>query len=297
LQFILIHRSNVYFCGKLLHMDFELSTTQFTGWADQLTDAAIHYGPPLLLAILMLWVGLKIINKLQALAAKALEVAGISESLVPFLASVVSVALKIVLFLVVAGVVGIDTASFVAILAAASFAVGLALQGSLSNFAAGIIILIFRPYKVGQWIEVCDKFGKVEEIQVFNTIMITPGNKTLIIPNGQVVDNIVTNYSERGYARLELSVSMPYGESFPKVKEVLLDVLRNTPGVLEDPEPEVGIETFDSHNIILTARPYVSPDDYWPVTFEINQRIKAAFHQHNIQVSYSEGIELGPIGA
>ncbi|MEL7220496.1 MAG: mechanosensitive ion channel family protein, partial [Bacteroidota bacterium] len=247
-------------------MDFELSTTQFSGWMDKLIEVALTYGPPILLAIFMLFVGLKIIKRLQALAYKALEKAGISESLVPFLSSVVGIGLKVLLFLAVAGVVGIDTASFVAILAAASFAVGLALQGSLSNFAAGIIILIFRPYKVGQWIEVCDKFGKVEEIQVFNTIMVTPGNKTLIIPNGQVVDNIVTNYSERGYARLELEVTMPYGESFPKVKAIIFEVLRNTPGVLNDPEPEVGIETFDSHSIVVTARPYVSPDDYWPVT-------------------------------
>lgn len=277
-------------------MELELDTAQITGWVDKLIDLAIAHGPPLLIAIVMLYVGLKVIGKMQVLAAKALEVAGISESLVPFLASVVGVGLKVVLFLAVAGIVGIDTASFVAILAAASFAVGLALQGSLSNFAAGIIILIFRPYKVGQWIEVCDKFGKVEEIQVFNTIMITPGNKTLIIPNGQVVDNVVTNYSERGYARLELAVSMPYGESFPKVQKVILDLLEDTPGVLAEPAPEVGIETFDTHNIILTARPYVRPDDYWPVTFEVNKRIKAAFHHNNIQISYSEGIELGPIG-
>ena len=98
----------------------------------------------------------------------------------------------------IASIIGINIASFVAILAAASFAVGLALQGSLSNFAAGIIILIFRPYKVGQWIEVCEKFGRVEEIQVFNTLIVTPGNKTLIIPNGQIVDNIVTNFSKKG---------------------------------------------------------------------------------------------------
>lgn len=274
----------------------DLDTEQVFLWTDKIIDLAIKVGPPLLLGILILIIGLKIIKKIQEVTAKALRLANFNESLVPFLSSVVAVGLKIVLFLAVASIVGIDTASFVAILAAASFAVGLALQGSLSNFAAGIIILVFRPYKTGDWIEVNDKFGKVEEIQIFNTIIVTPGKKTLIIPNGQVVDNIVTNFSEKGQVRLELSVTMPYGENFPNVQRIILDVLDNTPGVLKDPVPSVGIETFDSHSIVLTVRPFVLPDDYWDVTFEVNQRIKAAFYENKIKVAYSEGIELGPIG-
>ncbi|MEL6659890.1 MAG: mechanosensitive ion channel family protein [Bacteroidota bacterium] len=274
----------------------DMDTDQLQGWMQTLVELVTNYGPPLLLAIILLVVGLKIIGRVERVAAKGLAAAGISDSLVPFLSSLIGVGLKVLLFLAVAGIVGIDTASFVAVLAAAGFAVGLALQGSLSNFAAGIIILIFRPYKVGQWIEVSDRFGRVEEIQIFNTILITPGNKTLIIPNGQVVDNIVTNFSERGYVRLELAVTMPYGEDFPRVKEIIFDVLRDTPNVLSEPEPEVGIETFDTHSIILTVRPYVEPDYYWPVTFDVHQRIKTAFSSNKIQVSYSEGIELGPIG-
>lgn len=277
-------------------MQMQLDTAQVGKWVDIVVAMALKHGPPILIAIILLVIGMKVIAKAQIVTAKAMRVANINESLVPFLSAVVGVGLKIVLFLAVAGIVGIDTASFVAILAAASFAVGLALQGSLSNFAAGIIILIFRPFKVGQWIEVSDKFGRVDEIQVFNTLIVTPGNKTLIIPNSQVVDNIVTNFSERGHVRLELAVTMPYGEDFPKVQGIIMDVLRTTPGVLPQPEPTVGIETFDSHSIVLTVRPYVLPDDYWPVTFEVNKRIKAAFHQYHIQVAYSEGVELGVIG-
>ncbi len=274
----------------------DLDTAQVSGWIDKITDVAITNGPPLVLGIILLVIGLKVIAKVEVIVSKALRVAKINESLVPFLTSVASVGLKIILFLAIAGIVGIDTAAFVGILAAASFAVGLALQGSLANFAAGIIILIFKPYKAGDWIEVNDKFGKVEEIQIFNTIMGTPGNKTLIIPNGQVVDNIVTNFSEKGRVRLDLSVTMPYGEDFPAVQNIILQVLNSTPGVLNDPKPTVGIETFDSHSIILTVRPFVFPDDYWDVTFAVNKGIKAAFHDNNIKVAYSEGIELGPIG-
>lgn len=274
----------------------QLDTAQVGKWVDIVIAMALKHGPPLIIGIILLVVGMKVIAKAQTVTAKAMRAAGINDSLVPFLSAVVGVGLKIVLFLAVAGIVGIDTASFVAILAAASFAVGLALQGSLSNFAAGIIILIFRPFKVGQWIEVSDKFGRVDEIQVFNTLIVTPGNKTLIIPNSQVVDNIVTNFSERGHVRIELAVSMPYGEDFPKVQTIIMDVLRTTPGVLPQPEPTVGIETFDSHSIVLTVRPYVLPDDYWSVTFEVNKRIKAAFHQHHIPVAYSDGVQLGTIG-
>jgi len=170
------------------------------------------------------------------------------------------------------------------------------LQGSLSNFAAGILILIFKPYKVGDWIDVQDKFGKVEEIQVFSTLIVTPGQKTLIIPNGQVVESIVTNFSKKGYVRLELNVTMPYAESFPKIKEIIREELKKAPLVLQDMEPEIGIESYDSHSIILAVRPFAKPDDFWEVTFDVHERIKAAFNQHGIQVAYSEGVEMGKIG-
>ena len=274
----------------------DIDTAQISGWVGKAIDFAILHGPPLIIAIVLLVVGLKVIKKIEIIVAKALRLAKINESLVPFLSSMAAIGLKILLFMTIAGIVGIDIAAFVGILAAATFAIGLALQGSLANFAAGIVILIFKPYKTGDWIEVNDKFGKVEEIQIFNTIMVTPGKKTLIIPNGQVVDNIVTNFSEKGQVRLELNVTMPYGEDFPKVQSIIMNVLDNTPGVLPMPKPSVGIETFDSHSIVLTVRPFVLPDDYWDVTFEVNQRIKAAFHENKVQVAYSEGVELGIIG-
>lgn len=269
---------------------------QVNSYLNQITQMIIDYAPKLALALIVVIVGLKIINKLSDLASKAMARAGISENILPFLHSILSVSMKVLLLFSVAGIIGIETSSFIAVLAAAGFAVGLALQGSLSNFAAGIIVLIFKPYKVGDWIEVQEKFGKVEEIQIFNTIIVTPGRKTLIIPNGQIVEGIVTNYSKKGCIRLELNVTMPYEESYPKVEKVLLDVLVNTPKVLQEPAPEVGIEAYDSHNIILGVRPYVHPDDFWEVTFEVHRRVKAAFNEHNVKVAYSEGVEIGNIG-
>ena len=207
----------------------ETELQELTGWMETLTVMVLEYAPKLVLAVILLFVGIKIINKVANLASKALQKAGVSDNLLPFISSIVGIGLKVLLFFSIAGIVGIDTASFVAVLAAASFAVGLALQGSLSNFAAGIIILIFRPYNTEEWIEVDGKFGKVEEIQIFNTILVTPGLKTLVIPNGQIVDNIVTNFSRKGHMRLELNVTMPYNESFPRVEAILMDVMKNTP--------------------------------------------------------------------
>jgi len=186
--------------------------------------------------------------------------------------------------------------SLVGIIAAVGFAVGMALQGSLSNFAAGIMVMVFKPYKVGDYVEVSDKFGKVESIQIFNTSVVTPGQKTHIIPNGQVVEGVITNFSAKGHIHLELNISMPYEESFPKVKQVILAALDEMPNVLKEPAPTVGIETYDSHNIILSVRPFIEPEDYWTVTFDANSRIKEAFSKAGIRMAYSEGVELGPIG-
>lgn len=266
--------------------------TQITKWIENL----ISMLPSILIGILAIIIGFWLIKKIMKLINASLAKAGLEPEIVSFLTSVINILLKIFLLLSIAGYVGIDTAAFIGVLAAASFAVGMALQGSLSNFAAGIIIVLFKPYKVGDWVEVQEKFGKVEDIQIFNTLVTTPGKKVLIIPNGEVISGIVTNFSKKGNIRMELNVTMPYAESFPKVKEVILKELSNHPKVLKDPAPEIGIESFDSHSVILAVRPYVLPDDYWEVYYDTYALIKSAFNRNNIKVAYSEGVEIGDIG-
>ncbi|MEL6355340.1 MAG: mechanosensitive ion channel [Bacteroidota bacterium] len=259
-------------------------------------DGIVHYAPKIALAIVILLIGIRIINRVVRLSVNAMRKQGLGDSILPFIGSIVSVGLKVALFFVVAGTLGFDTAGLVTVIAAAGFAVGLALQGSLSNFAAGILILIFRPYKVGDWIQVNDFFGRVQEIQIFNTILSTPGEKTLIVPNGQVIDNVVTNFSQRGKVRLELNLLMAYEESFPKIRQIILDALRDADLVMQDPPPQVGIESYDTHNIVVAVRPFVHPDEYWAATFQVNEIIKAALSLNGIQMAYSEGVELGKIG-
>ncbi len=264
-------------------------------WND-LLDFSKEFLPKLAGAILVVVVGFWIIRKLAVVVRLSLQKAKFSKEVTPFIVSFLNIAMKVIVLLVAAGMVGIETTSIVGILAAAGFAVGLALQGSLGNFAAGILLMVTRPYKAGDMVEVNGKFGKVEEIHIFNTVLTTPGFKTLIIPNGKVIDDTIINFSAKGAIRLELNVSMPYEESFPKVEHIILSALKTVPQVLGDPAPEVGIETFDSHNVVLSIRPFVLPDDYWDGIFEVHRRVKAAFNSHGIKVAYSEGIELGPIG-
>jgi len=259
-------------------------------------DKTIFYLPRIIIAGLIFWIGFKVAKKIVELVKTALKKTGFSETLRPFLSSTVGVILKGAVLFIIATVLGADLTGLFAILAAAAFAVGMALQGSLGNFASGILILTLKPYKVGDWIEVEDKFGRVAEIGIFSTDVLTPGNKILIIPNSMVTDSVVTNFTEKGMIRLELEVTMPYEESFPKVQKILFESLETVPKILEEPFPEIGILNFDSHNVQLIVRPYVRPDDFWEVTFNAHKAIKRALSANRIKVAYSEGVEFGAIG-
>lgn len=262
----------------------------------KMMEWAVVFGPKLLMAIVILVVGFKILKRIMKGVNLSLSKAAVGEEIEQFFGSMIELILKAAIVLFAASVVGIQFSALFGILAAAGFAVGLALQGFMGNFASGLTILFFKPYKIGDWVSIADTFGKVESIQIFSTSLVTPGEKTLIIPNGQVTDNIITNFSSKGKIRIELTVTMPYEESFPKVQKVILDTLKEVKSILHEPAPLVGIESYDSHNIIVAVRPYINPDDYWSATFEIYSQIKSAFQKHDIQVAYSEGVELGKIG-
>ncbi len=262
----------------------------------KLIDQLQEFAPKLVGAILVLIIGFWIIGKLEKMIANMMKKSGLDDDVRPFLQSIASIGLKVLLIFSCAGIVGIETTSFVAVLAAAGFAVGMALQGSLGNFAAGVMILVFKPFRAGDWIQVGDYLGKVSEIQMINTTITSLENKTVIIPNGVAISDVVVNLSTRKYLRVDINVSMPYEEDFPKVEQIIYDAIKDIPQIIEEPEPFVGIEEFESHSIKVAVRPYCLPDDYFTVYFEALKRIKAAMSANNIRVAYSEGIELGKIG-
>ncbi len=274
----------------------EFSTSKIHQYFDVAIDQAVYILPRLLFAFLILWLGFKVLKRLHKLIDKALEKVGITDTLRPFITSLINVALKVFLFMIVANVVGADITGLIAIFAATGFAIGMALQGSLGNFASGVLILSFRPYKVGDWVSVDEKFGKVKEIGIFNTIIITPGHNLLIVPNSKVTDNVVTNFSHKDTIRLDLKVIIPYQESYPKVEQLIKTTIKSLPILLDSPEPEIGIHAFDSHYIEIAVRPYTLPDNFWEGTFAFNKAIKKSLHDNNIKMAYAEGVELGEIG-
>lgn len=273
-----------------------MDTEKIQKYIDQFMDWAVVFVPRFILAIVILYIGFFIVKKISLILRRGLEKANLGPEVTEFLSSILDIIFKIIVIAISASIIGIKLSALFGVLAAAGFAVGLALQGFLGNFASGLTILFFKPYRVGDWVSISEKFGKVENIQIFNTTLTTPNDKTLVIPNGQVTDNIITNFSTKGKIRLELNVSMGYAESFPKVRTVILDALQDCDFILENPKPIVGIESYDSHNIMIAIRPYILPDDYWEATFEIYGKVKEAFSKNGIMAAYSEGVELGPIG-
>ena len=277
-------------------VDTAKNVDKATKYFNKAIDSIVTYLPSAIGAILVLWIGFKVINKIMSFVEKLLEKSSLSETIRPFILSVLGIILKVAVILAAAGIAGVDLSIFATIIGASVLAIGLSLQGSLGNLASGLLVLSIKPYKVNDWIEINEKFGKVTEIGIFNTTVVTPGNKTLIIPNSMMTSDVITNHSKRGVIRLEIDVTMPYAESFPRVKKIIEEAISTIPNILDSPKPEIGIEGYDSHSVQVAVRPYVNPDDFWEVTFACYENIKKAFSDNNIQVAYSEGVELGSIG-
>jgi len=261
-----------------------------------LSDQAVSYAPKLLLAIVVLIIGLIVLSRFKSMVKNMMIKANWDRDLVPFLSSMLDVLLKALLFLTVAEIIGIKTASFLALLAAAGFAIGMALQGSLGNFASGVMVLIFKPYKTGDLIEIADSRGWVKEIQIFNTILRTATNQTVIVPNGLATSGKIINHSTNGFIRVDLFNAIPYDEDFIKVEKAILEEVALIPEVLKDPEASVGIEEFDSHNIKIGTFLHAKPEHYWDVYYKAHIAIKNALGKNDVKMAYSEGIELGSIG-
>ncbi|MFY0671988.1 MAG: mechanosensitive ion channel [Bacteroidia bacterium] len=257
-------------------------------YSDLAMEWVVDHGPTFILAILTLLIGLWIIGRLTKLAGKVLEKRNTDPSLSSFVMSLTSIGLKALLIISVADMVGIQTTSFVAIIGAAGLAVGLALQGTLANFAGGVLVLIFKPYKVGQLIEAQGHTGWVNEIQIFVTVLTTPDNKTVIIPNGAISNGNITNYSMLGKIRVDLIMGISYESDIRKAKEILLEVMNKHDKVLKDPAPFVGVESLGDSAVNLAVRPHSTPEDYWDVYFDIYEEGKIALDDNGINIPFPQ---------
>lgn len=250
-----------------------------------LWDTVLAWSPKIVAAIVVLIIGFWIVNIISKLIGKSLTKSGIDADLVPFLKSLVSVLLKILVVITAAGVVGIEITAFAALIAGAGLAIGAAMSGTLSHFAAGVMVLIFKPYKVGDLVDIQGVVGHVDEIQVFNTVINTLENKKVIMPNGIATSGIMTNLTANGKLRVDLNVAMPYEEDFDKVKGIIKGALDKVTSKLSD-EPTIEIEKFDENNVLLAVRPYATDETYWDVYFNSYREIKKAFGEAGIDVAY-----------
>ncbi len=264
----------------------KMNTEMIMGKLDSLVDMGIAWAPKLLMAILVLIIGLWVIGKLMKVFRKTMNKSGLDKDLVPFLSSIVGTILKVLLFLSVAGMVGIETTSFIALIGAAGLAIGMALQGTLQHFAAGVMVLIFKPYRVGDLVDIQSQVGTVEEIQIFNTIIKTLDNKKVIMPNGIATSGIMTNLSQTEHLRVDLNAAITYEEDFEKVKGIIMEAINETPGVLKNPAPVVEIEKLDENGVKIAVRPFSTTADYWDVYFGVNKNMKARLGAAGIAVPY-----------
>jgi small conductance mechanosensitive channel len=261
-------------------------------WVNYLTDLGETYLPKVAAAIFTLVIGWWIVTRINRWFKKTLVKREVEVSLIPFLCSLVNVLLKVLLLVSVASMVGVATTSFVAVLGAASLAIGLALQGSLSNFAGGVLILLFKPFKVGDFIESDGVKGTVQSITVLNTFLSTLTGNNAILPNGTVANNKIINYSMQATRRVDLSVGIGYDEDATLAKKVIKEALLAMPNVLKDPAPFVGVIGFGDSSVDLAVRPTALSEHYWDVYFQANEAIKKALDDNNIEIPYPHQVEI-----
>ncbi|RIW18325.1 mechanosensitive ion channel family protein [Algoriphagus lacus] len=256
---------------------------KFNAFPEKVLNWLIDFGPNLISAIAVLVIGMTIINWASRILSQAMDKKSVDSSLRTFVSSMVSIGLKVLLLITAAGMLGIQTTSFVAIIGALGLAVGLALQGSLGNFAGGVLILIFKPFKPGELIESNGQTGVVKEIQIFNTILLTPENKTVILANGAVSNNTIINYSRHGNLRVDINMAISPSMNIEKAKTVAMEVLKANEKVLKDPAPSVNVLKVGDGMVTLAIRPYADESQYWDVFFSLQEEIKVAFDQNEIE--------------
>jgi small conductance mechanosensitive channel len=252
------------------------------------SDVLLANVPRIIVALIILWIGFKLIKWLMKVLTKVFNKRNVDPSLQSFLKPVISISLKILLVLTIMGMIGIQATSFIAALGAAGLAVGMALQGTLQNFAGGVIILLLKPFKVGDYIEQGSYSGTVKSIKIFSTILVTPDNKIVIIPNSQLATNSLINYTEAGERRVDISVGIAYGQSVDKATGVLMELAKSHKCVLQDPAPIVAVIALADSSVNLQLRVWTKTDDYWTVNFDLNKSVYQSFNENGIEIPFNQ---------
>ncbi len=256
---------------------------------EQFWTMAIDYTPKVIGAVITLIIGLLVIGWITSMIKKLMAKRGVDETIRPFLGSLVNIGLKVMLLLSVASSFGIETTSFVAIFGAMAFAIGMALQGSLGHFASGVMVLLFKPYKVGDLVDIAGgQVGAVEEVQIFNTVLRTLDNKKIIVPNGVVTNNVITNISGQETIGVELTFGIDYGDSIDKARAAILRVGKQCPWILDSPAQGVVVGELGDNSVNLNTRPFCKSEHYWDTYFYMLENVKKEFDKDGISFPFPQ---------
>lgn len=254
----------------------------------KIKDFIFDFGVDLLGAIIALIIGLWVIGLITKGIKKVMKSRGIDDSLQPFLVGLLGITLKALLFISVISMLGVEMTSFIAILGAAGLAVGMALSGTLQNFAGGVMILIFKPFKVGDVVTAQGYTGSVYEIQIFNTVLKTPDNKHIIIPNGGLSTGSLVNFSKEETRRVDWTIGIGYGDDVDKAKSVLLNLIKADSRIKNDPEPFIAVSELADSSVNFTVRVWVNSGDYWGVFFDMNENVYKTFDKEGLNIPYPQ---------
>ncbi|MFZ3422920.1 small-conductance mechanosensitive channel MscS [Vibrio harveyi] len=257
-------------------------------WLNNNSDLLIQYGVNIISALLILFIGNIIVKAVANNVSKVLEKKKMDKAVVEFVNGLVRYLLFVIVLIAALGRVGVQTASVVAVIGAAGLAVGLALQGSLSNFAAGVLIVAFRPFKSGDYVEIGGVAGSVEAIQIFQTVLKTPDNKMVVVPNSSVIGGAITNYSRHATRRVDLVIGVSYSADLKQTKQVIRDVLEKDERILKDPAIQIGVLALADSSVNFVVRPWCKTADYWDVYFDSTQAIKEALDEAGIEIPFPQ---------
>lgn len=259
-----------------------------TKYTDSAMEMILAYGPKLILAILFLFVGFWIIKVVVNMANKTMEKREVDPSLRPFATGLLGWLLKAMLIISVLGMIGIEMTSFIAVLGAAGLAIGMALSGTLQNFAGGVLLLIFKPIKVGDFIEAQGHSGTVKEIQIFVTILTTPDNKTIFIANSPLATGSIVNFSTEPIRRVDFTFGIGYGDDIDKAKTIIRKIVDADSRVLKDPEPFIAVKELGDSSVNLVTRVWVNAADYWAVFFDTTEFVKKSFDKEGVSIPFPQ---------
>ncbi|MBD0788800.1 small-conductance mechanosensitive channel MscS [Vibrio sp. Y2-5] len=276
--------------GESLDMEAPIadSLNKMSDWLSSNSDLFIQYGVNIVSAILILIIGNIIVKAVAGSVAKVLHKKEMDKAVVEFIHGLVRYVLFVIVLIAALGRVGVETASVVAVIGAAGLAIGLALQGSLSNFAAGVLIVGFRPFKSGDYVEVSGVAGSVEAIQIFQTILKTPDNKMVVVPNGAIIGGSITNYSRHATRRVDLVIGVSYKADLQLTKKVIRETLEKDSRILKDPDITIGVLALADSSVNFVVRPWCKTEDYWGVYFDSMQEIKEALDANGIEIPFPQ---------